>query len=247
MKNEMMLDAIGRIDDELILGAANDAPKKRTPARLKWGGIAACLCLCALLGIGAWHSGISNSTVDGGSGVDGTTPGGSTSDGIDPIMASVAIFPAGESLADVAEATCVSIDEEAARSAEGLGDYLPSSLPEVYRYDTASYYETVMKNGARYRMLRATYGSGSVAPAAPVPEDSQSTPAEVSSRAFLWMIWGHRPDTDRPVYRPEEITVQLLEQIDGGVFYIDYDGVYVGISQADISTEALLNVIGSIG
>ena len=50
-----------------------------------------------------------------------------------------------------------------------------------------------------------------------------------------------------PVYQPEEVTSKLLEQMNGGVFYIDYGGVYVGISPMKISAEALMAVINSIG
>ncbi len=45
MKTEKLLGAIGKIDDNLIYGAVNDTPKKKRPAWMKWGAIAACLCL----------------------------------------------------------------------------------------------------------------------------------------------------------------------------------------------------------
>lgn len=49
MKNEELLDAIGKIDDKLICDAVNDAPKKKIPLWVKWGSIVACLSLCGLL------------------------------------------------------------------------------------------------------------------------------------------------------------------------------------------------------
>ena len=45
MTNEKLLDAIGKIDDSLIHNAVNDIFKKKKPVWLKWGVMAACLCL----------------------------------------------------------------------------------------------------------------------------------------------------------------------------------------------------------
>ena len=61
------------------------------------------------------------------------------------------------------------------------------------------------------------------------------------------MVWGHRPDTDRPMYQPEDVSVSFIDQQGGSLFYIDYDGIYVGIERLDISAEELFAVIESIG
>ena len=45
MKSEKLLDAIGKIDDNLIYNAVHDTPKKKKGSWFKWGAIAACLCL----------------------------------------------------------------------------------------------------------------------------------------------------------------------------------------------------------
>lgn len=48
MKNEKLLNAIGKIDDELILAAVEVPAKKEKKKRsvwIKWGALAACLCL----------------------------------------------------------------------------------------------------------------------------------------------------------------------------------------------------------
>ena len=95
-------------------------------------------------------------------------------------------------------------------------------------------------------MIRVTYESGQSTAPAPVTEDGQAA-SMAGDAVFLWIVLGHRPDTDRPVYQPDEVTAQVLEQMDGGMFYIDYDGVYVGISRMDISAEDLMTVINSIG
>lgn len=248
MKNEKLLNMIGKIDDELIVAAVNDTKAKKKNAWIKWGSIAACLfVVSAVAAIWSHNLGLLGNIPESGGGVveGGIAPGGVLLEGVDPVVASVAIFPAGENLSDVADATLVSIDEKDAKNIERLGAYLPDTLPEGCRYGTAGYYETTMRDGTRYRMIRVTYESGQGAVPAPVTENAQAASEMTGGTAFLWMVWGHRPDTDRPVYRPDEVTVRLLEQA-GGVFYIDYDGVYVGIERLEIDAKELMNVIRSI-
>lgn len=248
MKNVNLLNVIGKIDDELIAAAFNDAKTKKKNAWIKWGSIAACLCVVsAVAAIWCNGPGLFGNLPESGGDVEGggIAPGGVLLEGVDPVVASVAIFPAGENLSDVADATLVSIDEKDAKKIERLGDYLPDTLPEGCRYGTAGYYETTMRDGTRYRMIRVTYESGQGAVPAPVPENAQAASEMTGGTAFLWMVWGHRPDTDRPVYQPDEVTVRLLEQT-GGVFYIEYEGVYVGIERLEIDAKELMNIIRSI-
>lgn len=149
--------------------------------------------------------------------------------------------------AELADATLVSIREGDARKIERLGDYLPDTLSAGCRYGPAGYYETTMKDGTRYRMIRVTYENGQSGIPAPVPENAQSATEMTGGTAFLWMIWGHCPDTDRPILKPDQVSARLLKQMEGGVFYIDYGGVYVGISQLEIGEEELMTVIDSVG
>lgn len=248
MKNEKLLFAMGKIDDDLISGAFNDATAKKMNFRLKWGAIAACLCL-VVSGAAIWsHSpGLFDNIPERGGDVGGggIVPDGVWPEGVDPAVASVAIFPAGENLSDVADATLVSINEKDARNIEHLGAYLPDTLPEGCRYGTAGYYETTMRDGTQYHMIRVTYESGQGTVPAPVTENAQAASEMTGNTAFLWMVWGHRPDINRPFYQPDEVTVRLLEQTEG-VFYIDYNGVYVGIERLVIDVKELMNVIRSI-
>lgn len=50
MKNERLLNAIGKIDDDMISNAIHDTKAKKKHSWVKWGAMAACLCLvfCAL-------------------------------------------------------------------------------------------------------------------------------------------------------------------------------------------------------
>lgn len=241
-----LYNSITNVDDKYIEEVQTNAKKKRN-IWLKWGAMAACLCL-VIAGAVVWSNSTNSfdNSAEKGSGDAGGDIDGVWPEGIDPVVASVAIFPAEESLSDVADATAVSISEEDAKSIERLGAYLPDTLPEGCRYGTGGYYETTMKDGTQYHMIRVTYESGQGAVPAPVQENAQSASEMTGDTAFLWMVWGHRPDTDRPVYQPDEVTPQILDR-NGGVFYIDYGGVYVGISQMDISTDALMAVIDSIG
>ncbi len=45
MKNEKLLDAIGKIDDDLIYRAVHDASNRRRSIWMKWGAMAACLAV----------------------------------------------------------------------------------------------------------------------------------------------------------------------------------------------------------
>ena len=50
MKKEKLLHAIGKIDDDMIYNAVHDTKAKKKHTLVKWGAVAACLCLvvCAL-------------------------------------------------------------------------------------------------------------------------------------------------------------------------------------------------------
>jgi len=246
MRKEEFCELLGDIDEKHIAEARKPAKVKKT-VWTKVCAAAACLGII-VAGTLIWKERV---TVPGG-GVDagGTITGedGTWPEGIDPKIASVAIFPAGEKLKNVSDATVTSVSEADARNIETLGDYLPKVLPDGVIYGPAGYYETTMKDGTRYHMLRVTYWSGKLPEPAPVPENAEiSTEAVTGSNAFLWMVWGHRPDTERPVYQPEEITAELIEDAGGSVFYIDYGDVYVGIEKLEISTQDMLAVINSIG
>ncbi len=64
MKNEKLLGAIGKINDNLIHGAVNDAPKKKKPVWVKWGAMAACFAVVAVLGAGLFQSGLFGNRIE---------------------------------------------------------------------------------------------------------------------------------------------------------------------------------------
>lgn len=252
MKGREMLDTIENLNPAYIEAAA-EKPKARRTGWRKWGAMAACLCLL-ITGVTLWGDlGQQGKIPEAGAGVGGEDSGGMWPEGVDPVIASLAVIPAGADLLDVADAVSISISEEDARAVEGLGAYLPTAMPDGCRYGKAAHYRTMMKDGTEYQMLRVTYEGGEASVPAPVPENAdvpenaQMASAMTGSTAFLWMVWGHRPDTDLPVYQPEEVSASLIEQQNGRLFYIDYDGIYVGVEQLEISAEELFAVIESIG
>ena len=245
MRGQEMLDLIGDLDPAYIEAAAEN-PRLRKSVWRRWAAIAACLCL-VIAGTAMWnHFGSQEKTAEGGNGAGNDAPAGVWPEGVDPVIACVAVFPSGEKLRDVADAISISISEKDARAVRNLGAYLPSALPDGYRYAVGGHYRTIMKDGTEYHMLRVTYERGAASVPAPVPENAESASDLTGNTAFLWMVWDHFPDTDRPVYLPDEVSVSIIEQQGGQVFYIDYEGIYVGIEKLDISAEELFAVIESV-
>lgn len=250
MKNEKILNALDKVDERFITASSPENTKKTKNAKVnawvKWGAAAACLCLVVGIGVMNINRGLSGGISESGGGAP--QHGGTVPEGVNPVVASLAVIPAGVDLLDVADATSVSISEEEARTVETLGSFIPNTLPEGCQYGAAGYYETTMKDGTRYHMLRITYDRGQSSVLVPETENEESACASeiAGDTAFLWMVLGHRLDTELPVYQPEEITVSLIEQQEGRVFYINYDGVYVGVEQISVSAEELLAVIESV-
>ena len=47
MKNEKLLYAIGKINDDFISSAATNTAKRKLPKKVTWSAVAACLAICA--------------------------------------------------------------------------------------------------------------------------------------------------------------------------------------------------------
>ena len=117
MTAKKLFELIGDADAELIADASGGRIRKKHPAWLRWGAAAACVCILAAGALGIFlHPAV------GGAGY---APGGSWPEGVDPKMASIAVYPATEKVQDVAEATLRTLSEEEALEFEDLGQYLP--------------------------------------------------------------------------------------------------------------------------
>ena len=279
MKKEEFCELLSDIDEKYVREARGERKAAKRSMWIRWSAVAACLCL-VMAGAALWKKGGSlgnwseknggqgEDPVAGGAGVytgdlyengggsdlGEAAPGGDGMwpEGVDPVVASLAVLPAGVELANVADATVISVSKTEARALEGLGAYIPDTLPEGCRYGKAGYYETTMKDGTRYHMLRVTYECGAISVPVLSPgnegenEPEQSASEALGQTAFVWMVWGHRPDTDLPIYQPDEVTAALIAQQEGSTFYIDCGDVYVGISPMEISAEDMLAVIQSV-
>lgn len=234
MSKDNVIDSLGRIDEEMILGVEKLRRKRKRSGRVRWAAIAACLCL-VITGAAVWsHFGTQGKLGEGAVSAGNDALAGMWPEGIDPEIAMVAIYPAGAELEDVADAISVSVSEAEARNIGDLGCYLPSALPEGYRYAVGGHFRTMMKDGTEYQMIRMTYEQG-------------AEPVLTGDTAFIWTVWSFLADADYPVYLPEELSESMIDQQVSPVFYIDYGGIYVGIEKLDINSEELYSMIESIG
>ncbi|MBR5381898.1 MAG: hypothetical protein IK136_04685 [Oscillospiraceae bacterium] len=229
MTKEQLFEALNELDDDKLEKAAAFEKPKGRPAWVRWGALAACLCLLVGGAAIAGRTLFRAPDAGGGAGPDGAVSGGAWPEGIDPVAASVAVFPATEKLEDVADAALKDVTEEEAL-ASALGAHLPDALPEGYRYRSGGLYETVMKNGARHTMLRVTYRTGDAADM--IPGDG----------FLLWLTdfdWG----TKDPVYPLDDLPAQLPQ----GSFHVDLGGgIYTGVEPLGISDDELVTALRSM-
>jgi hypothetical protein len=224
MTKEGLFMLFSEVDGELVEEARTAAPKKR--ASLRWGVLAACLCLVAA-GALTFARLSSREPVSGGGyngGAGGSTggaadPGGAWPEGVDPKTASIAVYPATERVENVADAAIRQLSEEEALQYGDLGRYLPRTLPEGYWFVIAEVYETEMKDGGEYHLLRATYSKSD-------PADFDPEAPYLTDDCFFLQVLDYLPDTRYPVYTPE---TQDLPQGDAGNFYLALDGAYIGV------------------
>lgn len=259
MNAEQFSSALGKVNDKYIVEAAAYKRKKKA-GWLKWGAIAACLCLILTAAIvtlpGFWgESGgvvpppVPNPTVPGGGNIPGENQGGTFTDGVDPIIESLAVYPATEDIRDVEDAAIESMDETAAYGVHGLGDYLPTELPTGYHFDKASLYETTMKSGTKYHLLRVTFAAGkSETPTSPTSEDGGVLAPDPNSfgSSFAVFIMDYEPKTKKGIYRFEDLPEFLETSKDNTVFHFSCGDVYIGFSPSELSTEEIFTVINSI-
>ena len=168
--------------------------------------------------------------------IDGTVPGGAVSSGIDPVKASIAVFPYSESLSDVADATLSEISETDAKGLDGIGSYIPTVLPEGWFRQNASIYETTMNNGAVYRMLRIRYCRNSEEIAA--PGDATDFTDE-----FYISITNFEPKTEKPIYSINELPADIdLSE----TFHIAVGDAYAIVSADMLTYDEVMTVLRSM-
>lgn len=249
MTAERMFELIGNTEEDMIADAAEGSERKKQPAWLRWGAAAACLCILAA---GAFAAARQLLPSPGGGYLtevgDPIAPGGSWPEGVDPKMASVAVYPAAEKAEDLLSATITPVSEEEAYGMELLGAYLPERLPEGYRYLHGELYETAMKNGNTYRMLRVEYAVRDEE----TPEEAPVTVPPVPGDSFHVFVTDFEPRTEEKiyVYRPEtetHYTVKYSFRREGnGTFHIQCGDAYIGISPESLDREETQFILDDI-
>lgn len=245
MRKEEFFEILGELDGDIVKGVKismkeNTNSKVRKPGWVKWGALAACLCL--VIGGAFLYQNQKNEPVLGPGGGE---PGGVFPDGVDPIIASLAVFPASESITDVKTATIESITETDAYEMDILGKYLPVSLPGSYHFKTASLYETTMKDGTKYYLLRVTYTTGN--PPVSQGEENEAPDPNTEGDSFAVFVMNYKPKTKNQIYKPTDITESKLNEIGGTTFHISYENIYVGISPFSAASDDIIAIINSIG
>ena len=185
------------MEEQYIEDAAPAKRKTKKPLWIKWGAVAACLCL-AVAGAVAVLPKINHIPT---AGIEGGGKQTQSEDSNDGSTYSVAVLPADRPLDDVQNASCERISEEEMRHEAGLRDYVPSKLPDGYHFDLASLYVTTLKDGTVYKMLMITYGTGE----APEPSTDQEGSACVQNpdnlrSEFRVYIYNFKPDTKDKIY-----------------------------------------------
>ena len=160
---------------------------------------------------------------------------------------SVACFPADRVIDDVDTAKCVAITEEEAKNLPDFGDYLPSDIPSGYHWDLAGLYETTMKDGTVYRMLKITYRSGKVIKVTDGVNSYAAIDSSDCGSDFYVTLYNYKPDNTSIVDSGAINAKQLSEKYDEGIFFIKYDDCYIGIETLSLTANETLSLINSIG
>ena len=250
MKKGIMFRSMEHIDSDLIDEAEIFKSAKKKNTRVKWGTIAACLCIVLVgavivipkfilkTGTGK-DADIGQPQLGGVEGSVGVNEG---------IMYSVAIFPAERKAEEVKDAYAEKIYEVEAQNEKGLGEYLPTDLPNGYHFGNASIYVTTMNDGTVYKMLRVTYRTGEESEPLTDAAGAQLVPGlnELGDE-FTFSIWGFRPDTSINIYHPDEINEGVLSKNwNGSLFYVQIEDVYIGIEPLSLSIDETIGLVNNI-
>ncbi|MBQ3379100.1 MAG: hypothetical protein IJG50_04445 [Clostridia bacterium] len=231
--NERMLSAIleenrrvHKRKDKAIFVSRTEKAKK-----LCFSAVVCLAALIAIIGIAGinlnWFGTKDIVGSDAGTGVDGTVmPGGSVPEGIDPVVSSVAVYPADKSLADIADASLKELTEDEAYSFEKLSTHLPSAAVDGYRFGNASLYETTMKDGSKYYMLRVDFTTG-----------------DGNTADYSVQVTNFEPQTEDAILTSDNIPSNISET---GYFHFVMSGIYFGMNPGDLTYEEIMLVVNSI-
>lgn len=244
MRKEDFFEVLGELDDDIVKGAKITMKKKMNWKA--WGAMAACLCLIVAGTTALLQQ--DSSTIPGGISIPGTggTAGidAGNSDGMTSTY-SVAVYPSTESEENVESAEVASLTEEETL-AHPLAEHLPNQLPDGFHYGRGSVYNTTMKDGTQYNMLRIEYITGEIPEPEFAEDGGEVVPnPELLGDSFTVCVMNYEPETDISIYSSQEdITISLLEKdeeayIHSGDYYI---GVFTDTAELENVLDALRNI-----
>lgn len=250
MSVQVFMDALGEVDIkyvEEVLTYQYPAKRKLPPVWLK-GCIAACLAIVVFVGVTNLErqpDDTSKSPMEGNECGDVAPQEshdllagnvGEHPEGVDPVIASIAVYPETSKVQDVVTATMETVGKDEAFGIDGLSEYLPSALPEGFRFSQADLYETTMNSGETYVLLRVTYVYGA----------ENVVAANETKDTFVVGVMNFKPRTEKTIYAPEQITEDLLKELGAQTFHIALDNVYLTISPMGLQVQEVLGLVGSI-
>ncbi len=237
MKAEKILDVLGNVDEKYIGEADPETIVKRKPAWTKWAAMAACLCLLAAGAAAVFRHSANPSGITAGGDPSATMEGGDYSTG----SYSVAVYPADENLEDVASADVVSLTEDEAMK-HLLAAYLPTQHPEGFHYGRGAVYQTEMKDGTQYQMLRIEYINGTI-PEQQYSDDGGAIAPEQDTTGALYTIcvYNFEPNTDTGITPIEAVTETMLEE--NFTVYIRAGECYISVSLETANPATVLEAI----
>ena len=242
MKKEHISDALNMLNDDII-EETNKVRANAKPTRkwVKWGAVAACLCLL-VCGTFLYQQHLNNPSEPGGG--QGEDPGGFFPEGVDPITFSIAVYPATESVENVASAEVVSLTESEALS-NPLAEHLPKQLPDGFHYGRGSVYNTVMKDGTQYNMLRVEYITGVIAEPQHTEDGGVIAPdLEKLGELFTVCVMNYEPEIKGNIYPSvDEVTMSMFE--DSGSVCVKLGDCYVIMFSETADPTATFNALNS--
>ena len=201
--------------------------------------IAACFALAVT---GTAYLGARNHWFGTRGSADSNTPAGGVNEAG---CYAVACFPADRSEEEVAKSNVRAVTAEDAANIAGLCDYLPASLPDGYEWETAGLYETEMKDGTVYRMLKITYSN---APGAYTEKDGSAvlTSGDLGGN-FFFSVSDFQPGVHETIPADSVSASALSDKWEDGVFCIGYGDYCVTLEPTSLSQAETLSLIQSIG
>ena len=149
-----------------------------------------------------------------------------------------ACFPAGRTIDEVENATCIGVSKNSLNDVNDLCDYVPSYTPSPYYWEVAGLYETTMKDGTIYRMLKITYITGS---------DDNTIDDTNDVLNYCISVCNFKPDIS-DLFDFEGLSEEILSEIyEKDIFAIKYENHYVIIEPVLLSKDETIKIINSIG